>query len=275
MKIHLEGVQQTLLIPLWSRAKLSKENNSILVDLKAIDIVESIQYDFSKIDKIFPYFLHLMNLARTKILDNTTKEFLINHPKATIVNLGAGLDTTFYRVDNGLLNWYDIDLPDVMEIRKKLIPEAERSHCIEGSMFEMQWIKDIHHIKEGLLFICNGVLEYFKESVVKKFFSDLANHFPGSEMVFNTVRKNIIMSFFTNKMMKRLGMKSATAKWGIKDIEKIKRWDKRIVLLEAYPVFSKINIEKNWDKDTIKAINRFNKWKALNIVHLKFMESLV
>ena len=66
MKINLEGVQQTLLIPLWSRAKLSREHNTILVDLKAIDLVEKIQYDFTKIDKYFPYFLHIMNLEKSK-----------------------------------------------------------------------------------------------------------------------------------------------------------------------------------------------------------------
>ena len=147
MNINLGGVQETLLVPLWSRAKLSKDGNSILVDSKAIDIVEKIQYDFCKIDKYFPYFLHIMNLTRTKMLDNTIKEFLTNHPKATIVNLGAGLDTTFYRVDNGLLNWYDIDLPDVIEIRKKLIPETDRLNYIEDSIFEMQWVKNIAKTK--------------------------------------------------------------------------------------------------------------------------------
>ena len=59
-----------------------------------------------------------MNLVRAKMLENSINEYLINHPKATIVSLGAGLDTTFSRVDNGLLIWYDIDLPDVIEIRK-------------------------------------------------------------------------------------------------------------------------------------------------------------
>ncbi len=272
MNINLGGIQETLLIPLWSRAKFSKENNPILVDSRAVDIVKKIPYNFSKIDKNFPYFLHFQNLARTKMLDTTIKEFLSNHPKATIVNLGAGLDTTFYRVDNRLLNWYDIDLPDVIEIRNKLIPGADRLHYIEGSIFEMKWVKNIANAKDGILFISNGVLEYFQKSVVKKFLSDMADNFPESEIVFNTIRRNIIISYFNRRMMKRLGMKSATTKWGIKDPEKIKRWDKRIVVLASYPLFSKIKIQRNWDTNHVKAMNRFDKWKAVNIVHLKFMK---
>ncbi|MFW9942482.1 MAG: class I SAM-dependent methyltransferase [Candidatus Thorarchaeota archaeon] len=270
MKINLDSIQQTLLIPLWSRAKLNQEDNPILVDLKASDIIKKIQYDFSKIDIYFPYFLHVMNLVRTKMFDSFIKEFLINHPKATIINLGAGLDTTFYRIDNGLLNWYDIDLPEVIKIRKKLIPETERVNYIEDSIFEMQWVKNITNTKDGLLFISNGVLEYFQEILVKKFLLDIANLFPESEIIFNTVRKNIISSFVNRRMMKKLGMKSATTKWGIKDIEKIKQWDTRIVILENYPLFSKIKRQKNWDENIIKAMKRFDKWKAITMVHLKF-----
>jgi O-methyltransferase involved in polyketide biosynthesis len=272
MKINLENVPETLLIPLWGRAKLTKEGNSILVDSEAINIIERIQYDFSKIDKYFPYFLHIMNLVRAKMLENSIIEYLTNHPKATIINLGAGLDTTFSRVDNGLLRWYDIDFPDVIEIRKKLIPETERSIYIEDSIFEMKWIRYINKNRDGLLFIAGGVLEYYNESVVKKFFKELADNFKESEIVFNTARKNVISTFFINRTMKRLGMKAFPANWGINNIRRIKRWDNRIVLLEQYPLFSKIKMENSWNKKTIRTINFYNKWKAINIVHLKFLK---
>ena len=136
------------------------------------------------------------------MLEDTVNEYLRNHPRATIINLGAGLDTTFYRVDNGLLNWYDIDLPDVIEIRKMLLPETERSKYIKESIFDMKWIKYIGKIEDGLLFISGGVLEYCDKNVVGKFFSDLAEHFPGSEIVFNVSRQNIIAAFILNRTMK-------------------------------------------------------------------------
>ncbi len=272
MKINLSGMQETLLLPLWSRINFGKDNNSILIDPMAAEIVKKIKYDFNKIDKHFPYFLQLQNAVRTKMLDNTIEEFLKDNPKATVVNLGAGLDTTFYRLDNGQLNWYNIDLPDVIEIRNKLMPATDRQNNIAGSIFEMNWVKAITRVKDGILFISNGVLEYFHESVVKKFLSDTADSFPKSEIVFNTIRRNFISSYFTKRMMKQLGMESANTKWGIKDPDKIKQWDKRFVILESYPLFTKIKIQKNWDADHIKAMDRFDKWRAINIVHLKFMK---
>jgi O-methyltransferase involved in polyketide biosynthesis len=272
MEINLEGVQQTLLLPLYSRAKLSEENNSILVDLKAIDIVKKIQYDFSKMDKYYPYFIQMLNLVRAKMFDNSINEYLKNYPKATIINLGAGLDTTFYRMDNKQLTWYDIDLPDVIEIRRKLIPETDRSHIIEGSIFELQWVKYINKIKDGVLFISGGVLEYFNKNIVRKFLSDLADNFPESEIVFNTTRKNLIASFFINRMMKHMGMKADPTKLGINYINKIKKLDKRIVILEQYSIFSKIKMEDSWDNNILKTIKLYDKWKAMNIVHLKFLK---
>ena len=272
MKINLSGIQQTLLIPLWSRAKLTKEGNSILIDSTSVDLVNKIEFDFSKIDKYFPYVLHIQNLVRAKMFDNIILDFLKNHPQATIVNLGAGLDTTFYCVDNGLLNWYDIDLPEVIEIRRKLISETDRSHYIDESIFDMQWLNRINKNKDGLLFISGGVLEYFDKKVVKNFFSNLANNFPESEIAFNTVRNNLIISILNKGFMKRLGMKSARAKWKFNFIEKIKLWDKRIIILEEYPVFSKISMEKNWDKNVIKVINFYNKHKIITIAHLKFIK---
>jgi len=270
MAIRLEGVQETLLIPLWCRAKFTKIGNAVLVDSKAVDIVGRTQYDFSKIDQHLPYFLQIMNVVRTKMFDKTIGEYLVSHPHATIVNLGAGLDTTFFRVDNGSLSWYDIDLPDVMEIRREIMPESERSHYIAESIFDMKWISRIGATTDGLLFMSNGVLEYFDESIVKRFLTRLADHFPDSEIVFNTIRKNIISSFFTRRAMKKLGMASATTKWGNSDASKIERWDNRISIIETYPVFSKIDKEGNFDRHMIEMMVRSDRWRAVNIVHMKF-----
>jgi O-methyltransferase involved in polyketide biosynthesis len=136
----------------------------------------------------------------------------------------------------------------------------------------MQWVKHINKIKDGLLFISGGVLEYFDKKVVKKFLSDLADNFPESEIAFNTVRNNLIISIFNKRFMKRLGMESARAKWKFNFIEKIKRWDRRIVVLEEYPIFSKIIMERSWNRNIIRATNFYNKHKMINMVHLKFIK---
>jgi O-methyltransferase involved in polyketide biosynthesis len=271
VKIYLNGVQETLLIPLWSRAKLSREGNSILVDPKAVEIVENLDYNFERLDKNMAFFNKLINLVRAKMFDDTIKSFILKHPKAVVVNLGCGLETTFYRVDNGLIHWYDIDLPDVIEIRKQLIPETDRSHYIAQSIFVMEWVKEVNPIPDGVLFFSGGVFMYFRENVVKQFFSNLADHFPGSELVFDTTSR--MGRFFTNRTLKHQGMRAATMHWAISNVNKISKWDKRIEILEQYPLFSRTKREDSWSKFTITALNVNDKYKIANIVHLRFLDT--
>lgn len=269
MRIDLTGVQQTLLIPLWSRAKLSREGNSILNDPKAIEIVENLQYDFETLDKNLTYFNLLMNVVRAKMFDDSIKTFMSKHTEAVVVNLGCGLDTTFFRVDNGSVNWYDIDLPDVIEIRKSLIPETHHSHCIAQSIFDMKWTEEIDSNPNDILFFSGAVLAYFHENVVKRFFSNMADHFPGSEIVFDTLSR--MGRFFANRAIKHTGMKSAAIHWAISDASKIPRWNGRIEVLEQYPIFSRIRREDSWGKSIINQLDRSDKHHGINMVHMRLL----
>lgn len=270
MKINLSGIQETLLMPLWSRAKLSNKYKNILYDAKAIEILDKIQYDFSKIDKYSSNLIDFMNFSRAKMIDSTINNFLKKHPKATVINLGAGLDTTFYRIDNGQLEWYDIDLPDVIDIRKKVIPETSRTRYLAGSIFDMKWTALVNKIDDGVLFLSGGVLEYFNKFIVKKFFFDIADNFPESEIVLNTSRMNIIGTIFMKWTFGRIGIKVETPKLGLIDERILKQWDQRIEVMEYYPLFSRIINDENLDKKTTKDLNFYDKLKVFNILHLKF-----
>jgi hypothetical protein len=103
------------------------------------------------------------------------------------VNLGAGLDTTFYRVDNGLIHWYDLDLPEVIDVRRQLLPEPERVTYIAKSIFDPSWRKDVRHTEGGVFMMGVGVFHWYEESQLKQFFSMLADNFHGEEIVFNAL----------------------------------------------------------------------------------------
>lgn len=112
--IDLKEVQITLLLPLWGRAVELHQRKPKLIDNSAAELISKIDYDFTTIAKnIHPVTRHEW-IARSIHIDRTIKEFLLKYPKAAIVNIGCGLDTTFNRVDNGTLHWYDLDLPDVI-----------------------------------------------------------------------------------------------------------------------------------------------------------------
>ncbi|MGE5410463.1 MAG: class I SAM-dependent methyltransferase, partial [Clostridiales bacterium] len=117
--IELGSVQLTLLLPLWGRAVETKKSRPLLKDPTALEIISKIDYDFSAMAQSVDDVTQFEWIARSIHMDKAIREFLGKHPKATIVNVGCGLDTTFDRVDNGSLRWYDLDLPDVIELREK------------------------------------------------------------------------------------------------------------------------------------------------------------
>lgn len=110
MKQNLNGVSETLLIPLWARAIESEYPDPIIKDEKAAEIMKEIEYDFAKLDE--EWSTQISVVVRTEILDNATKNFIKKHPDAVIINIGCGLDTRFSRLSNDRIHWYDLDLPE-------------------------------------------------------------------------------------------------------------------------------------------------------------------
>ena len=200
VKITLGGISASMLSCLLGRAQLSKEYSSLFYDEKAIELIERIDYDVPTNDipwdginfNIYRKLSRKLNLPefgvgtlRAKQFDEKAKAYIAVHPNASIINIAAGLDTTFYRVDNGLIHWYDLDLPPAIEVREQLLPKPDRVTYIAKSLLDSSWCDDIEHTKEGVFIMAGGVLPFFEESEIKQFFSMLADNFPGGEIVFD------------------------------------------------------------------------------------------
>lgn len=234
--IDLGSVQKTLLLPLWGRAVETRKQKPLLIDTAAVQIIEKINYDFSTITNNMSEITRLAWIVRCLHIDRTIEQFLLRHPKAAIVNIGCGLDTTFNRIDNGSLKWYNLDLPDVIELRKNLIPEPKRSVCIAGSFLDENWFHQVT-VDDSVLLIAAGVFYYFDEAEIKKFFIQLADIFPGSEIIFDAASP-FGMKVANKKVIEAGGMdKTAFLKWGIETAKRIQTWDKRITLIDEYPMF--------------------------------------
>ena len=183
MKVMLEGVAETMLIPLWAKAAETNRPDPIIRDLKACQIVTGIDYDFSRFNK--SRLTQVGVSIRSMILDRAVTGFLDDNAGAVIVNLGAGLDTRFDRIDTrGIHRWYDIDLPEAIELRRRFFHENDRTRCIPKSIFDFSWMDDVRRDGRPLLFIAEGLLMYFPEEKVKLLFRELATRFPASEIVF-------------------------------------------------------------------------------------------
>jgi O-methyltransferase involved in polyketide biosynthesis len=204
VKVELGGISASLLAPSWGRAQVSREYGSLFYDAKAIELVERIDYDFSTSDIPFKDIivqqmfnipleggLTLLSLftLRAKQFDDKVKAYLTEHPRASVVNIGAGLNTTFYRVDNGTIHCYDLDLPAVIEVRRQLLPEPERVTYIVKSLLDPSWFEDVKHTEDGVFMVAGEVLGWLEESQAKQFFSMLADNLPGGEIVFDAQSK--------------------------------------------------------------------------------------
>lgn len=227
-----DNIAETLLIPLWMRAQESKRSDALLHDETSEKLVEFIDYDFEKfsVDKKSQVGVAL----RTRYLDKIVKDFIESHEHPVILMGGCGLDPRMSRIQTShSYMCYDLDLQEVIEYRKVLIPEVQNEQCISGSLFDTGWMTDLkdRHPNGNFLFIVEGVLMYFEEEVVRKFVNDLSEHFPGSELYIERV--GTLMSKNT-KHHSSVNKTKAEFVWGCNDPQTVLSWNPSIKLISQY-----------------------------------------
>ena len=180
--MNIENIQsaisKTLLIPLTARALEMKRRNPFVHDKKAVEILAQIDVGDNIVEggSIATHGI----LARTKIIDDEINKMLVQNPDLTIINLGTGLDTRISRIDNGSLRCFEIDLPDVIVLRKKFFSENERIRFIAGSVLDSTWINEIGGlVTANTVIVAEGLLMYFSMNDVGQIFNILAEHFHG------------------------------------------------------------------------------------------------
>ena len=266
VKIALGGVPETLLYPLWGRAKESEKAKPYLLDPKASEIVRQMDYDFARVDKVYFEFGQMWDIILHKYLDDAIKKFTADHPKATVVNIGAGLDTAFYRVDNGSIRWYDLDLPEVINLRRKLIPETDRSKCIAKSVFDLSWLDDIGPTQDGLFLFARAVFMWLEQPDLKRLFSALATRYPDAEMIFDSYK--VFVTWLSDLVNRRIGLPGP--KWATSGGKQIAKWSNHIEVIDEWPLFSRVPKDTSWKRQTIMLMNLCDWFRQMKVVHLQF-----
>jgi O-methyltransferase involved in polyketide biosynthesis len=191
----LSGVPETLLIPLCYRAIETQRPDAMVKDEKAVELIKRlssdgpIRYDADWLKQTpMAKMNRVLRMMLTREMDRYTRHFLARHPEAVVVHIGCGLDSRFDRVDNGRVEWYDLDLPEVIDLRRKFIGgEGERYHLLACSMLEPAWLEAMSiHRGHPFLFLAEGVFMYFEETQIKSLVLALRDHFPGAELVFDS-----------------------------------------------------------------------------------------
>lgn len=231
----LSGVAETLFITLYLRAMESQRPDALINDEKAEALVKKISddglYDFGRMRS-----LHLSEenklvlILRNREFDRYTRDCLARHPQAVVVHIGCGLDSRFERMDNGQVEWYDLDLHEVIELRRKLMgDEGERHHLLGRSVFEEAWMDALSAFRQRpFLFLAEGVFMYFEGSQVKSLVLTLRDRFPGAELVFDSYSPIHVWRHNLQMVTSKINFRTH---WGIWHGQEIEGWGDGIRLL--------------------------------------------
>jgi O-methyltransferase involved in polyketide biosynthesis len=225
-KITLSPEQETLLIPLYAKAQ---PGNPLFFDPRAQNILNRVDYDFNRLR--VPYKTIVLLCQRAKKLDVVAKAFLAEHVNGVVLHLGCGLDSRFWRVDNGQVEWYDLDMPQVIELRQQFYAEQERYHLIASSVTDLDWTNAVAAVERPVLIVAEGLLMYLDEADVKRLFLRLREVFPGCQLIADVFSRMTAHSATKHPSLKQTG---ASIGWGIDDPREVEGWGLGIRLLEEW-----------------------------------------
>jgi O-methyltransferase involved in polyketide biosynthesis len=220
----LNAMPETYLALLYWKAMESLRPDAMIKDKKAMALVTQNNIDFSRTKQIkMNELLQAMRIIFTREFDCYAREFLSRHPQAAVVHIGCGLDSRFERVDNGQVAWYDLDLPEVIDLRRELIGgEGERYHLLAGSVLEDVWLEAVEaHHPRPFLFLAEGVFMYFTEAQVKSLVLRLKEHFPAAELVFDAYSPFMRWAHNLRVTRKKVG---AHLSWDLKHSQDLEGW---------------------------------------------------
>jgi len=251
-KIEFSDVEESCLLTFYCHVLENQRTDPILKDPSALAIAEKItpllaaspgRLQRSLATGKIRNALVVHICLRAKRYDDYARVFLSRHPDAAIVNIGCGIDTRFDRIDNGKVKFYDLDLPEVISFKKKLVKETPRYHLIASSVFNFTWMEEVlaGH-PEHVLFLVEGVFMYCEPPQVKSLVLEMQRRFPASEMVCEVVNKRWVSPFAQKllalKMQTQLKMgKDSLFRFGVTDGTEMEYWHDGITFLDEWSYF--------------------------------------
>ena len=230
-KIEKNTVQETLILPLYSRKLCTGLYPNLYRDETAVRLLDRIDYDFSEAEKnsrsLMQRFGSLEVAMRQNDLAFEVRDYLKSHPNAAVVNLGCGLDSTGRSCDNGSCKIYNLDLPDVIAVRNELLPAGEREENIPCDLNDTAWLSKID-ASGGAVFFASGVFYYFLTEQVKALVLSMANAFPGGVLVFDAANRTAV-KMIAKTWLKSAKIKDVGAYFAVSDAQKeISPWNSRL-----------------------------------------------
>ncbi|KAJ8905424.1 hypothetical protein NDN08_001931 [Rhodosorus marinus] len=184
--VNLTGVPETMLWTLHNRADEARRTDGFVKDDLCLSIYESIDYDygrsFGRPDSSHGW--------RSSLLDKRLSEWIDRNDGGVVIELGAGLETQFYRVMDDRIRWYAVDVQEAMAVRERYIPAHERLVNIGKSALDYTWLDDVPEGKDGKAFVSmQGLLMYFREEDVRQLIPTILAKYPNATLVFDVISR--------------------------------------------------------------------------------------
>ncbi len=230
-KIEKNTVQETLILPLYSRKLCSELYPNLYRDETAVRLIDEIDYDFSAAEKnsrsLMQRFGALEVAMRQCDLAWEVREYLKTHPCAAVVNLGCGLDNTGRVCDNGSCKIYNLDFPDVIAVRNELLPAGEREQNIPCDLKDPAWFDKID-VSGGAVFFASGVFYYFLAEQVRALVQRMADAFPGGVLVFDAANRTAV-KMIAKTWLKTAKIRDVGAYFAVSDAKsELSPWDSHL-----------------------------------------------
>ena len=230
-KIEKNTVQETLIIPLYARKRCSELYPSLYRDETALRLIDEIDYDFSALEKKSQSLTRLFGFLEVAMRQNDlafeVRDYLKAHPGAAVVNLGCGLDSTGRVCDNGQCKIYNLDFPDVIQIRDHLLPAGEREENIPCDLNDPSWFGQID-ASGGAVFFASGVFYYFLNEQVRTLVQGMAGAFPGGRLVFDAANEKSL-KLLLKTWLKDAKIQDVGAYFAVSDaVQELSPWSNRL-----------------------------------------------
>jgi O-methyltransferase involved in polyketide biosynthesis len=229
----LSPVEQTAFLTEFARALDSQWSRPILGDELAYEVVGKIDYDFEGLG--VQTSVVCQTALRAKMLDDRVRAFVAEHPDAVVVDLGAGLDSGFYRVSPpSTVDWYSVDLPGITAVRDEVLPAVPQSHSVPVSLADEYWPDAIPSDRPTML-IADGLFAFLTEPLIAGIFRRITERFGSGELAFNDYGRigwfsRLAIKLYPQKMFKDVGSQFGYP--GFKDARHPQGWNPRMRLVE-------------------------------------------
>ncbi|MFT4452539.1 class I SAM-dependent methyltransferase [Parvimonas sp. G1425] len=260
----LSGVEDTLYIPLVARIYVSENFPEFFYDKKALSLKQYIPTNL--IEKNASEYFHMASVCRQDVIDKKIIKFLEENKNCNIVFLGAGLETAYNRINNKEANFYQVDLPDVIDIRKRVLGNSENEKLISGDMFTLEWIKEIDTNLPTMIAV-SGVYQYFYKDKIVDMIKKMKYIFPKGELVFDATNSKGLE--VANKYVKKTGNVNAQMYFSIDNVNEFADIT-GTKLIEVQGFYEKaLKICSNAKLITKIFMYFSDKWNRTKVIHLK------